>query len=380
MKKKETLLPSIGKKDKKQPMSKGQKEFNSRIKKVNKLKDELQEMEAFIPKLRSRYQAKIVPLHDKIAKARTRFVKLLDSSYSLNFFRSKEKEKIQNLILEHAHELIHSYGKTELITIYDKHNEVSFEEEKEQLKGASKDMAEDLFKNFFGVDVDLEDVDMDNFDEIGGRFKERMEARAAEEEEKKKKRKKTKAQQVREEREAKETKSISKTARELYMKLVKEFHPDREKDSEKQAEMTQKMQRITQAYKNKDLYELLRLEMELLQGIDERLEELSDQQLKLYNKLLQDQQQELEGKLYAIKSMPTMGPIAEYIRFGKHGMRILDQDKAALEKKLSLIKDDVSLLSNKQYLRDFLRDYEIEQEDDLDFFFPFDDFEEDDMP
>jgi hypothetical protein len=374
--KKKQILPTIGKKDQKRPMSKGQKEFNRRIKKVNKLKDELQEMETFIPEIRSRYQAKIVPLQDKIANAREKFVKMLDRSYALKFFRSKEKEKIQDLILNHAHELIHSYGKTELIPIYDKYNEVSFEEEKEQMKSASKGMAEDLFKNFFGMDVDLDNVDMDNFEEIGDRFKEQMEAKAAEEEQQRKKRKKTKAQQAKEERQTKEAKSISKTARELYMKLVKEFHPDRETDEQKQAEMTKKMQHITEAYKNKDLYELLRLEMELLQGIEERLDELSEQQLKLYNKLLKEQQQELEGKLYSLKFMPAMEPFAEYIRFGKYGMQVLDRDHAELKKKLHFIEDDTSLLSDKQYLRDFLRDYEIEEEDEMDFFFPFDDFEE----
>jgi len=376
MAKKKSALPTITKKKQEQSMSKGQKEFNRRIKKVNKLKDELQELEAFVPELRSRYQEQIVPLHDQIINARVDFVRMLEKSYEMKFFRKREKEKIQDLILDHAHELIHTYGKTELIPLYDQHNEVSFEQEREEMKDLGKDMAESMFKNMFGVDVDLDNVDLDDFDEIGNRFRDQMHAQQEAQEQKKRKRKKSKAQIAKDEREAQEAKSISKSTRELYMKLVKEFHPDRESDDQKQAEMTQKMQRITEAYKNMDLYELLRLEMELLQGIDERLEELTDEQLKLYNKLLKEQQQELESKLSALKYMPTMEPFAEYLRYGKHSLRAMEQDRAELKKKLSLIKDDIALLSDKQYLREFLRDYQLEKEDDMQIFFPFDDFDE----
>lgn len=375
MKKDKKTLPSITKKDRNTPMSKRQKEFNRRIKKVNKLKDELVEMEGMIPEIRSAYQAQIVPLQDKIAEVRVGFVKILDKAYALKYFRVREKEKIQDILLDHAHELIHSYGKSELIPIYDKHNVDTFEEEKEEMKGMTKDMAEEMFKGMFGLDVDLDDVDMDNFEDIGERFKESMKAKEEEAKQRRGKRKKTKAQQAKEERLAKETKDISKSARELYMKLVKEFHPDKEKDAGRQAEMTQKMQRITEAYKNKDLYQLLRLEMELLQGVEDRLDELGEEKLKLYNKLLKDQQDELEGKLNALRYMPAVEPFANFIRFGRHGLKMIDREREALKEKLSFMKKDVVELSDKKQLRVFLRDYEIPKDEEMDFFFlPPDDF------
>ena len=370
---KKPILPAVGKKDKAQPMSKKQKEFNRLIKRVNKLKQELKETEARIPQIRSYYQEQIVPVQDKILEARVSFVKLMDKSYDLKYFRKKEKEKLQDIILGQAYELINDFGKTELEPIYDKHNEVNFKQEQAMTNDFSREMAEEMLKNMFGMDVDLDGVDMNDMGEIGNRFREQAKAQAAAEDERKKKRKKTKAQQAREEKLATEAKSISKSTREIYMKLVREFHPDRESDEQKQAEMTEKMQRITEAYKKDDFYELLRLEMELLQGIDERLDELTDEQLKLYNKLLKDQAKEFKYKLDALENMPPVEPFMEYIRFKKFAEQVIDQDRKAMNSRLSMIESDVELFSDKKSLREFLRDYQLEKEDDLGFFLPFDD-------
>ncbi|WPP48821.1 J domain-containing protein [Catalinimonas niigatensis] len=380
---KKNTLPVIGKKDQQQVISKRQKEFNRRIKKVNALKAELEDMEKSIPEIRSYYQQQIVPVQDKIAASRVRFVKLLDTAYDMKYFRGKEKEKIREILLNHAYELITHYGKSELEPIYDKHSEISYQEEKASVKDMSRDMAEDMFKDLFDIDVDLEGVDLDNFEEIGDRFQQQAKAREEQKAQQKQKRKKTKAQQAREERQAKEAKSISKTTREIYMKLVREFHPDRETDEQKQAEMTEKMQRITEAYKKDDFYELLRLEMELLQGIDERLDELSDEQLKLYNKLLKEQEDELSDKLHSLEFMPSMDmpaiePFVEYLRFKKYAPHAINRDHHALKEKLRMMKNDIKILGDKQNLRDFLHDYEIEREDEMEFFFPFDDFEDED--
>jgi hypothetical protein len=375
---KKNTLPAIGKKDQNQPMSRRQKEFNRLINKVNKLKEELEELEKSIPEIRSYYQQQIVPVQDKIVNVRVRLVRLLDKSYDLAYFRKIEKEKIRDILLGHAHELISHYGKTELEPIYDKHNELSFKEEQAMTQDASRNMAEDMLKNMFGVDVDLDGVDMDDMEEIGNRFHSSAEAQAAAEEERKKNRKKSKAQQTREEKAAKEAKSISKTTREIYMKLVRQFHPDRESDEQKQAEMTEKMQRITEAYKKDDFYELLRLEIELLQGIDDRLDELTDEQLKLYNKLLKDQEKELTQKLHALEYMPALAPFAEYIRYKKFANQAINHDRNEMKKRLKLMQHDMKMFANKENMRDFLRDYQIEAEDELDFLFPFDD-EEDDL-
>jgi hypothetical protein len=369
MRKKNHKLPTVGKKDKNKPVSKQQKEFNRRVKKVNKLQSQLEELEQLLPKISSEYQKKIVPLTEQIVEMRANFVKILDAAYDMKYFRVREKEKIRYLLLEQASELINKHDREELIPIYDKHSEYTYEEEGEQLQDLGKDMAEEMFRNMFGVDMDLDDIDLNDFEEIGRRFQEQMHHKQEKEQARKKKRKKTKAQKAKEEREAQEAKSISKATREIYMKLVREYHPDREKDENKQAEMTAIMQRITEAYKAGDLYQLLRLEMELLQGVEERLNELSDEQLKHYNKLLKEQENELEQKLSALQFYPA-SPAHSYLRYGENALIALERDQLEFEKHLEGMKYEQTLLADKKELRAFLREIEIENdEDDFGFYF-----------
>ena len=370
MTKQRRSLPSISGKKDKQTMSKRQKEFNRRVKKVNKLKNELEELEQLLPQISQKYQEDIVPLQQQVIQQKVSLVKLLDKAYDMKFFRVREKEKIRDLLLNHASELINEFDQEELIPIYDKHNEFSFGEESGQFNDLGKDMAEEMFRNMFGVDMDLEDVDLNDFEEVGKRFREQMHQKQEQAENRKKRRKKTKAQQAKEEREAQEAKSISKSTREIYMKLVREFHPDREKDEKKQAEMTTIMQRITEAYKAGDLYQLLRLEMELLQGVEERLNELSDEQLKHYNKLLKEQENELEVKISSLQFFPG-SPAHQYLRYGKNALNALESDRFGLEDHLVHLRSEVEGLADKKELREFLRYYEIEEdEDDFGFFLP----------
>jgi hypothetical protein len=369
MSKHKNRLPSIAKKGKQAAMSKGQKEFNRRVKKVNKLQNQLDELQQLLPKISSQYQTKIVPLMEQITEMQVNFVNIMDAAYDMKYFRVREKEKIRYLLLEQALELISKHDREELIPIYDKHNECTYEEESEQFNDLGKDMAQDMFKNMFDVDMDLDDMDINDFEELGRRFQEQMNQKQEQQQARKKKRKKTKAQQAKEEREAKEAKSISKATREIYMKLVREYHPDREKDEKKQAEMTAIMQRVTEVYKAGDLYQLLRLEMELLQGEEERLNELTDEQLKHYNKLLKDQEKELERKLSSLQFYPA-SPAHGYLRFGRNAHIALERDQQKFENHLEGMKREQALFADKKNLRAFLRDLEIQDdEDDFGFYF-----------
>jgi hypothetical protein len=83
------------------------------------------------------------------------------------------------------------------------------------------------------------------------------------------------------------------------MELVKAFHPDREKDELEKERKTLLMHRITEANEKDDLFELLRLRLELL-GTD--FEHSNDESLKYYVKLLIQQVAELEQEFAEVTS------------------------------------------------------------------------------
>ena len=84
----------------------------------------------------------------------------------------------------------------------------------------------------------------------------------------------------------------------LYLDLVKALHPDREPDEAEKARKTELMKQVTAAYEGNELLTLLRLQLELNHIDQSHLENLAEDQLKHYNKLLREQVRELDDKMY----------------------------------------------------------------------------------
>ena len=367
------IVPVIAKQQGKN-MSRLQRQFNSRIKKIRKLKTRIEETEQAMPEIRSLIHSELQPLQDRINSLKAQLVKQLDKAWEMKFFRNKEKAKLQELILHNAYELI-QVGKNELEALYDKHAPTSYKEESELVNESGKQMASAMFKNMFDMDLDLDDVDMNDFGQVSERLFASMEERAQQEEEKQKNKKKTKAQQKREEKLKAETEHISKTSRAVYTRLVKEFHPDKEPDEAQRLWKTEVMKRVTQAYQKDDFFGLLSLEIELMQGHAHDLGELPDEQLKYYNKMLKEQVDELQMQWDAMTNPPPpFDSMAPYLRDVKHAPTIIQWQKRDLQETLAGVEGDLEHLSDKKNLRIYLRDYELEEdrydEDDL-FFFDF---------
>jgi hypothetical protein len=368
-----SIVPVIAKSEGKN-MSRLQKQFNSRIKKIRKLKTQIEETEQAMPEIRSLIHRELQPLQDKINLLKAQIVEQLDKAWEMKFFRHKEKAKLQELIRHNAYELIQA-GQDALEAIYDKHSSATYQEEAQLMNESGKQMASAMFKDMFDMDLDLDDVDMNDFGQVSERLFASMEERAQQEEEKQKNKKKTKAQQKREEKIKAENEHISKTSRAVYTRLVKEFHPDKEADEEQRLWKTEVMKRVTQAYKKDDFFGLLSLEIELMQGHAHDLGELPDDQLKYYNKMLKEQVDELQMQWDALTNPPPpFDSMAPYLRDVKHAPKIIQWQKRDLQETLSGVEGDLKYLSDKKNLRTYLRDYELEEdrydEDDL-FFFGF---------
>ena len=364
-------------------MSRLQRQFNHRIKKIQQLKTELEALEQAMPELRSLLHQELQPIQDKIADMKAQIVKRLDQAWEMKFFRHKEKAKLQEIICTFAFPLIQQQQHPELETIYDKHAPVSYQKESEWMNETTRDMASDMLRDLFGMDVDLDGVDMNDFGQLHEKLSASMEEKAQREEEREKNKKKTKAQQAREEKMKAENEHISRTSRAVYTRLVKEFHPDKEADEEKRLWKTEVMKRVTQAYQQDDFFGLLSLEIELMKGRAHDIGALPDQQLKYYTKMLKEQIDELQMQLDAMTNPPppfdraadrTMAPYLQNIR---HAPAMIEQDKQELQSVLNSMERDLERFADKKNIRAFLRDYQLEEEqyDDEDlFFFDFDEF------
>ena len=126
---------------------------------------------------------------------------------------------------------------------------------------------------------------------------EAYEQQQAETQERRAKRKKSPKQQAAADKKRAEEQNITQAVRTLYMDLVKHLHPDREPDEAEKLRKTELLKRVTTAYKANELLTLLRLQLELNRIDQAHLENLAEDQLRYYNKLLREQARELEQKL-----------------------------------------------------------------------------------
>lgn len=357
---KTALVPQIAVKDQ-SALAKLQKQFNAKIKKINALKTSLQETEQEMQLARERVQKELQPLLDQILEHRIRFVKLLDRMHALPYFRKREKEKLSLLISDIAYEFIDRHGVEELTELHDKHADKTHAEYTEEADEMAKDMAQDMFKNVFGLDLDFDDLN--DFEKVQSQIEQQLEEKEQARQARQKTRKKSKAQLEKEEKAKAEMANISKASRRIYTDLVKLLHPDKEQDAATRAWKEEAIKQVTQAYQQDDFFELLRLQMEYLREQDQGLEQLPEQQLKYYIKMLNDQIRELEDEHYARTGGFGLGSDF-YFRFCGPP-KLMDQkfarEKRELKKELTQLQKDLQEFESPKSLREFLREVEIEE-------------------
>ena len=348
---KQGLIPQI--KKEKDALSKLQKQFNSKINRINKLKAAIAETDAVVAELRKKVQEELVPLSKELTEGRVAFVKLLDRSYESSFFRKREKEKLAMLIEELSFGLIEDQGRDDLIPLHDKYAAFSHAEVVEQAEEDAKEQAQDLFQDFFGLDIDVDNLD--DLEGIQEQLRQKMEEQEQARQQQKAKRRKTKAQEAKEAAMKTEMSNIAKASRRIYTDLAKMLHPDREQDHEQRIWKEEVMKKVTSAYNQNDFFELLRLQMEFMQEKGDVLHELPEQQLKYYLKLLNEQLKELEFEQEKINFGPEGSLLFQFGSTPKQREQRFKAEKAKLKRSVKQMREDLKHFSEPEILRHFLK-------------------------
>jgi hypothetical protein len=334
-------------------LTKLQKQFNSSIQKINRLKNDFQFVSAEIDVIKVKIASDIVPLERKLIDVQVQEVKYLDQLFTENRFKKRDNQTLSEMIFERTYDLIGKFGKTELGDIFARHNNgKTFEEENEVAEEMTSNAMKDTFSSIFGIEFD-DDADVSTPEKMNEYMAQKMEAEQERAEQERANRKKRL-----------EEKNLNKTSRQIYMELVKEFHPDREKDELEKERKTLLMHRITESYEKDDLFELLRLRLELL-GTD--FEHSNDEQLKHYVKLLKQQINELEGELDELKSFGQasfFGP-SLYDRFGSDpymsSEKKFKKEVANLKKVVKNAESQLPLYSETMQVKHLIEEFRQEQ-------------------
>ena len=287
-----------------QPMlSKGQQAFNKLIKQIEKRRVQLADWETAIPLYQQKYVSELLPLVKDLMDMQVKFLHSLDRASDHKEMKKSERGMITSLIVDLAGELLAARDDAELKTVYNKHIHSDYDKQEAANIQGMKSMMEDVL----GVDLG-DDMDMSSPEDLFKRAQAQMEEEWAQDkaeqeawEALKPKRKKSAKQLAKEAQQQAEEQQVSQSIREVYRKLVSALHPDREPDIQERKRKTALMQRANEAYEKRNLLQLLKLQLELEHIDQTAVNNISEDRLKHYNKILKEQLAELEQEIFHVE-------------------------------------------------------------------------------
>lgn len=354
----------IVKKDNK-VLSKEQLRFNRLTKKIETLEKEIETTKINLEDLLTYYNAEFEPVNIAIARQKVRLAFLVEEKLLSTKFSKKTKTQCQFLItylLDEAFQTIEpNKEETEL---YDRFNETSYEEEKSQQLDNLKEQMQAMFADIFDIDVDFSNLNMDDPEDLA-RFQkeisEKMREKQGNEEEPQPQKKKTKKQLEAELLEKAKQEAQNKSLKSVYLSLSKVLHPDTETDAVLKMEKEELMKRVTAAYKDKDFPTLLKLELEWVHKTSDKLNELSDEQLKIYNELLEDRAAELSNSKNMLYNDPRYMQVGRFVNVAfKRSKQQLKEIKKSREEYVENLKYNEKIfasLTDKNHLTPFIDDF-----------------------
>lgn len=345
---------------KQQPLNKQQQAFNRLVKRIEKLRLELEKSSADLDEKLKYYAKNIHPLEQQLTIMRKEVAKLLFPFYTNKKLliqpQKKTLKKFLSLQLKEIFAIDGNKPDAELGKIFETVNGVSYEDAATQEFEMAKDEMESMFESA-GFDINLKDIEKDMTpEEMVAKMKSLEEEFLKQQENiasKKTARKKTVKQLEKEERERQLEEARNKNISSIYKQLAKALHPDLEQDEDIKLEKEALMKRLTVAYENNDLHSMLSLEMEWIHKEEQYADQLSNEKLAIYNQVLKEQVQDLEEQKYFLMQHPRFQPLLRYCNIFSSGKIFnLPTEKRQLEESVRTIKGSISNLKGKDALRE----------------------------
>jgi len=294
-------------------VSAGQKKFNTLVKKIEVQRKLLVAWNDGVPLCQRWHATEFGPLLLAHRELMVELVRLLDRRVDDKGFSKVDQQAMREMVCDLAENLLHGQYEEEMKAVYNRNSDTDLDTEEAQATANLKAMME----RELGVDLgDMDDMgDLDTPEALMQRLSQKMrerdedEARATQASEPYHSQRKPTAKQARAQAQAQaEAENTSQSIREVYRKLASALHPDREPDAAERQRKTGLMQRVNQAYANKDLLSLLQLQLEIEQIDQSAIDGIAEDRLKHFNKVLAEQLYELQDEVGKVE----MGFIHQY--------------------------------------------------------------------
>jgi len=346
-------------------LSKEQKKFNDLIKKIEQEKESLKTWNLTVLACKDKYFSEFFPLLEKYTDQQVALVLKFDQALARFKFSRKEQKYLSEMVLSLIRNILKATKNPDYLD-----QMKSLHEEYENTCMQYRTKAEQRFFQMMELEAEV----LEDFFKGGESSEFEHKFENLKDEPKPAPKSKKQLQQAQEELNA------SRAVKDIFRKLAKDLHPDREQDPTERERKHELMQRANAAYDKKDLLGLLGLQLEIEQIRPEAIDSVAEDQLKHYNRVLKEQLEELEMEVNDLKySLQEFGLLVQEphrLKNQEAGSEVLlknlDKEIKALKKSIREIKQDLESFNQAENIKTMLKVVEAQaleaardQEDEL---------------
>lgn len=334
-------------------LSPGQQRFNRLLGRIDKLKDQLAEMQAMCDAHRPVYHQLLAPLRERHRICMREMVFLLDGRLQRKGLSIHQKRIAVTILCNLSMQLV-GQGDEEMKSLHDKHSRESLAQKEQAAMMDLRDMMEDMLGEPLADDESLETVQ----DVLRAGMARLREAQAAEQEARQQTRARKKKPSATQLKAEADQEAAEAALRKVFRQLASALHPDRESDSGERDRKTALMSEANAAYDRRDLLALLQIQLRAELTDTASIAKMAEEKIAALTLLLKQQAQELEKELhkqrhdarheFGLKFYDTVS-VANL-------RRSLRAEQSSCERDLTAMQQDLQQLADDKYLKLWLKD------------------------
>lgn len=308
-------------------LNKNQKLFNTLTSKISSLKNNLKELSENLPLLQKIYDKEVHPQVVLLGERKIKLAHLLHKKRQPIKFSNHINDALDDLILDLLDDAFYVLEPSEEDkSLYSFYNFQPYDEVVAEQMYNAAEMFSQMFHEHTGIKIDPSELNTEDPEELARKLSDLGKQYEASKDNTKSKptrgRKKSQKTIDKETREKQKEELKQKSLRSIYLSLAKILHPDTEPDEKLRKEKEEFMKQVTVAYNNKNLAQLLELEIQWVNQFENQLHQTPDNVLELYNDLLKEQIKDLQMELDLSHNNPAFSNIS-HVSFLKMEQAIL---------------------------------------------------------
>lgn len=329
-----------------------QQRFNRLLDRIEKLKNQLVEVQTLHDAHRPAYHQTITPLRERHRILIREMVLWLDGRLERKGL-SATQQHIASMILCNLCEQLAAEGDEEMQILHDKHSDESLAQKEQASIMEMRAMMESMLGERLADDDSLETM-QDVFKAGMTRLREAEAEEEARQQARARKRKPSAAQL----KAAAEQQEAETTLRKVFRQLASALHPDRENDPDECARKTTLMSEANAAYDRRDLVALLQIQLRTELTDTASIAKMAEEKIASLTLLLKQQIQELEEELHHRRHAARQEfGLSSYETLNVASLqRSLKREEASFKQDLNAMQEDLQRIQDDKFFKRWLKD------------------------